>query len=151
MLCAYSGLIRNLVTRAAKKHIRSHFVVAVLLAFIILIRGSTVGLFWGGPEPPFPVISGRFGGSWGVLGPRLAEKRPKTDHNFNPDFSFLLRPLVGKRRYLDYPVPAGPRPLVYIGPGYGSQPPLMRLPPMTVSHNVCPYCFGICAIRAASL
>ncbi len=32
--------------------------------------------------------------SGGVLGPSLAGKRPKTDHNFNADFSFLLRPLV---------------------------------------------------------
>ena len=32
--------------------------------------------------------------SGGVLGPSLAGKRPKTDQNFNLDFSFLLRPLV---------------------------------------------------------
>ena len=34
--------------------------------------------------------------SGGVLGPSLAGKRPKTDQNFNLDFSFLLRPPVSK-------------------------------------------------------
>ncbi len=32
---------------------------------LCLISGSTVGLFWGGPGPPVPVISGR---CWGVRG-----------------------------------------------------------------------------------
>ncbi len=33
---------------------------------VFLIRGSTVGLFLGGPGPPVPVISGRFLGVPGV-------------------------------------------------------------------------------------
>ncbi len=33
--------------------------------FVFLIRGSTVGLFVGGPEPPVPALPGRF---WGGPG-----------------------------------------------------------------------------------
>ncbi len=40
--------------------------------FVFLIRGSTVGLFLGGPGPPVPVISGRF---WGVRRVRAVIKQ----------------------------------------------------------------------------
>ncbi len=55
-------------------------------------NGIRLGILGGFYVPSAPSVEPDPSG--GVLGPSLAGKGPKTDRNFNSDFSFLSRPLV---------------------------------------------------------